>query len=84
MKTLPDTASEVGIRFRIKQLKPQAPARWGKTTAPRVLAHLVDVLAAPLSEAPVAAKGGLLTSSTLRWLYLQGMPCPDGKSLAAE
>jgi len=83
MKTLFDTKNEVGVRFRIKQLKPNTPARWGKTTAPRVLAHLVDVLEAPLdtSSAPGSA---LLKISAMRWLHIRSMPCPDGKLLVSE
>ena len=54
MRSLLDTPAQVGIRFRVKQLRPLNPARWGRTNAPRVLAHMVEVLESPLRVRGVA------------------------------
>jgi hypothetical protein len=84
MKTLLDPSTDVGTRFRVKQLTPTATARWGSTTAPRVMRHLVESFSVPMSDAPASpAKGGLFSHPAMRRLYLTCVPCPDRKRLVA-
>lgn len=85
MKSLLDTTSDVGIRFRVKQLRALNAARWGKTNAPRVLAHMIDVLESPLKDAGANEPSGIKRSlriAALRWAYLQGRPCEVESELA--
>jgi hypothetical protein len=85
VKSLLDTTADVGIRFRVKQLRPLSAARWGNTNAPRVLAHMIELLDAPLKEAAAKEPGGLrkpLRIAAFRWAYLQGRPCEVESELA--
>jgi hypothetical protein len=78
VKTLLDTTADVGIRFRVKQLRALNSPRWGNTNAPRVLAHMIEVLESPLQDSKAREAGGLrkpLRIAALRWAYLQGRPC---------
>lgn len=86
MKTLLDPVTEMDTRFRVRQLLPATPARWGKTTAPRVLLHLIDTLAAPLREGDASAseQSAAPLAPFKRWMHLHAMPCPEHKLLVAD
>ena len=42
MKTLLDPVWYEGVLTRARALRPETPARWGRVTAPQMLAHLCD------------------------------------------
>ena len=83
-KTLFDTPTEIGTRFRVKQLRPHTPAKWGRTNASRVLRHMTELLEAPLGTGAAPARWSPLMVHAARWVYLQGAPCADEKSLVAS
>jgi hypothetical protein len=83
MRTILDPTTDAGLRFRFKQLHPTSTARWGKTTAPRVVAHMTASFEDPLREPPPPPRHALLAKPSLRWLYLHCVPCPNRRSLVA-
>ena len=83
MRTILDPTTDVGIRFRFKQLHPTSVARWGKTTAPRVVAHMTASFEEPLGEPPPPPRYRLFAKPSVRWLYLHCVPCPARRSLVA-
>jgi len=85
MKTLFDPSTDVGTRFRVKQLKPTARSHWGATNPSRVMRHLVESFSVPMGASPATAppRPGLLGHPAFRRIYLLCVPCPDRKRLVA-
>lgn len=67
---------------RIKALKPEATARWGRMTPAEMLAHLRRMLEISLGEVAVADASTLLTRTVGRWLTINGRDFPKGKMKA--
>ena len=68
---------------RIDRLTPDAPAQWGRMTAPRMICHLSDSLRVGLGEKPAAFKNGPLANPVARWLLAYVIPFPKGRAETA-
>jgi len=79
MKTLFDAASTEEIQRRMERLRPDAPALWGKMTAPQMVCHLIDAFRISLGEEPVTVRWTPLRIYPLRWLLVYVLPWPKGK-----
>jgi hypothetical protein len=69
---------------RVERLAPDAPARWGKFTAPKMLAHVVDGLRMALGELEVAPKNLPLRYTPVKQLVIYWLPFPKGAPTAPE
>ncbi len=65
------------VRFR--QLRPEAPARWGRMNAPRMLAHLTDQMRHTLGDATAAPVAGPLRWPIIKHAALYWLPWPRGR-----
>lgn len=65
------------FRDRLLHLEPDAQAKWGSLTAPRMVAHLIDAFEIGFGEKAVTVRGPL-ANPIGRWLVLR-MPIPRGK-----
>jgi hypothetical protein len=68
---------------RLDRLTPDAPARWGKMTAPQMICHLSDAIRVESGDAPAKFKRTLLANPVVRWLLAYVVPFPKGKAETA-
>lgn len=69
---------------RLATLSPDTPARWGKFTATRMLAHVNDGLRMATGELPVKARKSFLRNTIVRYLVIYVFPFPKGAPTAPE
>lgn len=79
MHTLLSALDRLDLRDRIARLTPDAPARWGKMDAPRMVCHLIDAFRVPLGELEAKPKGGPLRWKWVRSIFIYTLPWPKGK-----
>ena len=79
MPTLFDPGTRAQLLSRFRQLSPDAPARWGRMTAPRMLTHLSDQMRHTLGDAICAPIHGPLRWPVIRQLVLFWLPWPKGR-----
>lgn len=85
MPTLFDPDSRARILERIAGLNPDAPARWGRLTADRMVVHLVDGLKIAFGESESEFRPGFLSTRLGRWMVIDApIPWPKGKVDAPE
>ena len=68
------------VAERIGALTPDAPRRWGKMTAPEMIAHLTDQMRHTLELSPVAARPGPMRWPPVRWALIYLIPWPRGRA----
>jgi hypothetical protein len=64
---------------RLRSLTPDSPRRWGRMTAPQMIAHLTDQMRHALEDAPVQPRSGPLRLSPVRWASIYLVPWPKGR-----
>ena len=79
MKTLLDPACRQALVARFRSLQPDAPARWGRLNAPRMLTHLSDQLRYTLGDIQVPIQRGPLRWPVLKQLVMYWLPWPKGR-----
>ena len=79
MKSLLDPACSARLWNRFQRLRPDAPARWGNLTAPRMLTHLIDQLRYTLGEYPVTLQRTPLRLPPLKQAMMYWIPWPKGR-----
>lgn len=79
MPTMFDRATHVGVLERIRRLQPDAARRWGKMTAPQMVAHLTDQMRHTLGEATAAPRFGTLRNPLVKYLVIYWLPWPKGR-----
>jgi len=72
MKTLSRPRDLEEIRARLARLRPDAPRRWGRMTAPQMVCHLTDAFRNLLGERSTAGgpPSGRLRGTLLKWVAL--------------
>jgi hypothetical protein len=64
---------------RLRRLRPEAPRRWGKMSAPQMVAHLIDQLHHALGDTSCRpVPGRLLRWAPVRWAAIYVVPWPRG------
>ena len=63
----------------MRRLAPDAPRRWGRMSAPQMVAHLTDQMRHALGDAPVKARRGPLRWSAVRLASIYLLPWPKGR-----
>jgi hypothetical protein len=79
MKSIVDAGDRARILERLSALDPERPPRWGRFTAPRMLAHLCDQMRLPLGSQSAARIPGPLRLPGLGWLVMCVLPWPRGR-----
>lgn len=79
MRSLLTPADRAALLRRFHELRPDAPPRWGRMTAPRMLAHLSDQMRHTLGDARVAPRRGPLRLPLVRQLVMYWLPWPHGR-----
>ena len=78
-RTVFDDSCRQAILRRRRGLKPDAHRRWGRVTAPQMIAHLTDQMHHSLGDCPVEARPGLLRWRVIRYASIYLVPWPKGR-----
>ena len=84
MRTLFDADARTHFQRRVTILKPDAPARWGRFTAPKMLAHVNDGLRMALGDLPTKSRNLPVRYPPLKQLLIYVLPFPKGLPTAPE
>lgn len=69
---------------RVNRLEPTAAPRWGRMTAPQMLAHLTDWMAMAKGELPTRFLNSFLQFAPVKQLAIYWLPFPKGVPTAQE
>jgi hypothetical protein len=83
-KSLSNVRARQELLDRLERLKPEAIPRWGKMTAPQMLAHLADWMLMAKGELKAAAINRPLRYPPLKQLVIYWLPFPRGVPTAPE
>jgi hypothetical protein len=83
-KSLSDARARQELLARLERLTPDATARWGKMTAPQMLAHVADWMLMAKGELKTAAKKRPLRYPVIKQLVIFWLPWPKGVPTAPE
>lgn len=86
MPTLADTATRDQLRRRLDGLRSDTAPRWGKFSAPAMLAHITDTLRMAMGELPVGARLGpaWVRMAPMKQLLMHVLPFPKHLPTAPE
>ena len=84
MKTLWNARDRESLLARVERLRPDAPARWGRFTAPKMLAHVNDALRMSSGTLPTSLKRTPLRFPVLKHAAVYFAPWPKGVPTAPE
>jgi len=83
-KSLWNPESRKELTARLDRLEPSASPRWGRMTAPRMLAHLTDWMLMASGDLPTAPRYSILRKAPVRYLAIYWLPFPKGVPTAKE
>jgi hypothetical protein len=84
MKSIWSAAVRDELRARLAQLTPDTSPRWGRMTAPQMVAHLADSARMALGDLPVASKKLPLRFTPIKQLFIYCIPIPKNVPTAPE
>jgi len=84
MKTLWNEQDRRELQERVVRLAPDSQRRWGKMTAPEMVAHLSDALRMALGDLPCESKRLPIRYPPLKQLIVYWLPFPKGAPTAPE
>src|SRR4051794_7099490 len=84
MKSIWNPSDHRSLQDRVGRLTPGHRARWGRFTAPQVVAHLCDSLRMASSELPVKSKHLPIRYAPLKQLIIYLLPFPKSAPTAPE
>ena len=83
MRTLARPEDLAGILRRLRTVRPEHPARWGRMSAHQMVCHLADALLVATGEKTVTPATGLFQRTVIKWIALYaplrwppGIPTP--------
>jgi hypothetical protein len=83
-RSLSNARAREALLDRLARLSPEARARWGKMTAPQMLAHLVDWMLMAEGKLKTAPKLRPLRYTPIKQLAIYWLPFPKGVPTAPE
>ena len=85
MATLFEPAVRDQLIARLATLTPETPAKWGKFTATKMVAHVNEAIRMAVGDLPVKPKRSNLRNAFGRWLGIYSpIPWPKGVPTAPE
>lgn len=79
MPSMFDDAARSRILGRLHALRPDAERRWGKMTAPQMIAHLYDQMTHTLGDAKVESMPGWMHNPVIKHMAIYMLPWPKGR-----
>ena len=84
MKTIWQKQLREELENRLESLSANTPAKWGKFTAPQMVAHLIESVRMALGEIKVAPRKTPFKAFPLKQLVIYVAPFPKGAPTAPE
>lgn len=84
MKTLFDAKVRDEVRRRVESVRADAPARWGKMDAPKMLQHLAAAMSLATGEVTAKPRRLPLRFPVIKHLVIYLLPFPKGAPTAPE
>lgn len=85
MPSLLDPATRASVVERLHRLQPDATPRWGRMTAPQMLAHLSDSFRMAMGQLPIKSRNIWFAQRfPAKHIFLYVMPFPKGAPSAKE
>lgn len=84
MPSIFETERQRELVTRLGTLTPDTPARWGKFTATKMIAHVNDALRMALADLPTKPKKTPFKNAVMRFLVIRVLPWPKGAPTAPE
>jgi hypothetical protein len=84
MKSMWHESAAHDVRDRIRTLRPDHNAHWGKMSAPQAVCHLAESLKMALGELPVVPKNVPIRYPPLKQLIIYVAPFPKSAPTAPE
>lgn len=75
-----DPACLAGVIARLRRLAPDTPRRWGRMSAPQMVAHLTDQMSHCLGDRPCAPDRSYLHWPLIRHAAIYWVPWPKGRA----
>jgi len=70
MRTLARQSDRAEILQRIRSVRPESVARWGRMSAPQMVCHLCDSFRMAIGEKPVSDYTSLFHRTVIKWIAL--------------
>jgi len=70
MKTLARQGDRAEILQRLRAVRPESTARWGRMSAHQMVCHLADSMRMLTGEKPVSRASSLLQQTIVKWIAL--------------
>ncbi len=70
MKTLARPPDKAEVLRRLREVRPDSVARWGRMSAPQMVCHLGDCFRAVMGHKPVSDASTPLTRTVVKWIAL--------------
>jgi hypothetical protein len=83
-RTIFKSADKQELQERLGKLKPDAPRRWGKMSAPQMICHLKDSLEVTTGKVPARQRKVWMSNPILRYIIIYWLPWPKGKARTAS
>ena len=79
MRTLAHTADLADILRRLRTVRPEAAAKWGRMSAHQMVCHLADSMRVALNQKTTSTATGPLQRTLVKWIALYApVPWPAG------
>ncbi len=83
-KSMSDARARQELLDRLGRLTPDAPPRWGRMTAPQMLAHLADWMLMASGDLKTAARSSVLRYPPIKQLAIYWLPFPRNVQTSPE
>lgn len=84
MKSLWEASVRRELQDRLGRLTADSERRWGRMSAPQMMAHLVDAMRMATGEIPVPSKNLPIRYTPLKQLIIYWLPFPKGAPTAPQ
>lgn len=84
MKSIWNKKNRDSLLQRLDRLTPESRAKWGKFTAPQLIAHLNEAMRMSLGELKTAPKNTPFKNAPMKQLVIYVLPWPKGAPTAPE
>jgi len=84
MKTLWNASDRLELCSRLGRLSPDAERKWGRMSAPQMLAHVVDCMRMSLGDLRVPSKNLPLRFTPIKQVVIYLLPFPKSAPTAPE
>ena len=71
MSTLADPAARAALCQRLQRMRPDAPAKWGRMTAPQMVCHLNDSFRVGMGEKYASPISNFVSTTVVKWIALR-------------